>query len=219
MLSAKRQRIQAPKVAQAQCSPVSQDVKRLVELTKGLPSIVLSDVVALLLEDESTAFQAQAALASCQKKHGYDLLKLVRSMVEECVPESDEFCKMGRLADKDGDLSVLLSQARHWMTMHWYEEAFQLVWACVEKASDVEERGGDSCSWEHWDDDADSLLLQAAQQYHDDWASLDLVPFVKDMQSMQKSADDFGYTFFTQSLPKLKLLIESRKDQGRDVAL
>ena len=93
------------------------------------------------------------------------------------------------------------------------------MWACVEKASDVEERGNDSDSWEDWDADADSLLLQAAQHYHYDWVSLDLVPFVKDMQSMQKSADDFGCTFFTQSLPKLKLLAENREVHGKDVAL
>ncbi len=107
--------------------------------------------LSILLQTESTSAQAQAALASCQKKHGYDLLKQVKYIVKKCDPQDDEPRKGGRLQDSDSKLGHLLSKAQQWIAMHRFEAAFQLVWACVEKASQYEDRGNDSLSWEEWD--------------------------------------------------------------------
>ena len=149
MLSAKRQRTQAPTVAHTPAQ--SSSAQLLIAQTKDLPSVVLRGALSILLHTESTSAQAQAALASCQKKHGYDLLKQVKYMVEKCDPEDDRPRKGGRLRDSDSKLGHLLSTAQQWIALHRFEAAFQLVWACVERASDYEERGSDSCSWEEWD--------------------------------------------------------------------
>ncbi len=89
MLSAKRQRTQAPSVAHtpAQSSSAPQDVQWMIEQTKDLPSVVLQGALSILLQTESTTAQAQAALVSCQKQHGYDLLKQVKYLVKKCDPE------------------------------------------------------------------------------------------------------------------------------------
>ena len=169
---------------------------------------MLSDAVTEILQDPDTSTKAQAAFERCRQKQGYDLIKQVNWMVKKCSPEKEEFCKMGRLAEADGESDPLLYQAQQWINIGQHEAAFQLVWACVEKASDVEERGNDSSSWEDWDARADGLLLAALGHHQDDWTSLDLQTIVEDMQQMQHSADGFGYVFFQESLPKLKSLAE-----------
>ena len=132
-------------------------------------------------------------------------------MVNQMVPDNDEWVKGGWLAGKDSDLDPLLSTATCWITMQRYEAAYQLVWACVNKFSDIEERGNDGSSWEDFDDRADTLLLKALDHFHNSWDSLDLVLHTEEMQAMQSNADAYGYTFFATSLPKLKSLAESRQ--------
>ena len=213
MLSAKRQRTQAPTAAHtpAQSSSAPQDVQWLIAQTKDLPSVVLHGALSILLQTESTSAQAQAALASCQKKHGYDLLKQVKYIVKKCDPQDDEPRKGGRLQDSDSKLGHLLSKAQQWIAMHRFEAAFQLVWACVQRASDYEERGNDSWSWEKWDTRADKLILQAAEHYQPDWHTVNLEELAVDMQQMQSQADAYGCTIFEKSLPYIKSKVENRQ--------
>ena len=121
----------------------------MIEQTKDLSSVVLHGALSILLQTESTTAQAQAALVSCQKQHDHDLLKQVKYLVKKCDPEDQEPRKGGRLKNSDSKLGRLLSKAQQWIALHRFEAAFQLVWACVERASGYEERG--SWSWEKWD--------------------------------------------------------------------
>ena len=206
MLSAKRQRTQVPSVAHtpAQSSSAPQDVQWMIEQTKDLPSVILHGALTILLQTESTSAQAQAALASCQKKHEFDLLKQVKYTVEQSDPEDEEPHKGGRLQNSDSNLGDLLSTAQQWITMHLFEAAFRLVWARVERASDYEERGNDSSSWKEWDTRADKLILQAAEHLQPNWHTVNLEELAIDMQQMQSHADDYGYTIFEKSLPYIK---------------
>ena len=196
MLNAKRQRTQAPSVAHtpAQSSSAPQDVQWLIEQTKDLPSVVFHGALSILLQTESTTAQAQAALVSCHTQHGYDLLKQVKYLVKKCDPEDDEPRKGGRLKNSDSKLGRLLSKAQQWIALHRFEAALQLLWACVERASDYEERGNDSWSWEKWDTRADNLILQAVEHHQPDWHTVNLEEVAVDMQQMQSQADAYGIT-------------------------
>ncbi|DBA69059.1 TPA: hypothetical protein ACH3X2_013220 [Trebouxia sp. C0005] len=220
MLSAKRQRTQAQTVAHtlAQSSSAPPVVQWLIAQTKDLPTVVLHDALSILLQTESTSAQAQAALASCQQKHGYDLLKQVKFMVGKYDPEGDEPRKGGRLRHSDSKLGHLLGKAQQWIAMHRFEAAFQLVWACVKRASDYEERGNDSWSWEKWDTRADNLILQAAEHYQPNWHTVNLEELAVNMQQMQKQADAYGCTIFEKSLPYIKSQVENRQTKGNGMS-
>ena len=96
------------------------------------------------------------------------------------------------------------------MSLQQHEAAFQLIWACIENASEYEERGGDSMSWEHWDERADKLLLEAASHFVSSWQSVDLKEQVEHMELENKSGSDYGYdTVAQKSLAKLKAMQEA----------
>ena len=207
MASSKRQRVH-PAVEHAAATQGDLDLKLATELAESLPVVVLKDALMALFNNPETRAQAFEEVNQCKKAHGCDLARQMEDLVEQHVEEpSEEFSrKMGSLANADYELDRLLDKAQTWINLQGYEEAFQLIWACVLKSADFEERGSDGGSWDDWDERADNLLLQSAEHANDHWSSLDLKTQVAAMQDLQNTADAYGSTMFTKSLPMLQYI-------------
>lgn len=205
----KRQRVQASTLFH-----VAESSSLQAELAKDLPLTVLGDVVAALLADPASRQHTQSVIERCRKEHGCTLEQQMQQLVEQSVKEPDEnFCrKMGSLADSMSDLDSLLRKAEQWAKLKGYAAAFELVWACVERGSDWEERGSDGDGWVDWDSYADSVLLPTLDHMAACWTMAELDEQIARMEGFQESGAGYGCdTVFQQSLPKLKELKASHQ--------
>ena len=214
MHSVKRQRTEASiDLPVPHLSGLSENLKWQAVLAKDLPASVLSEVVASLLADPASSQHTQAAIARCRKEHGCTLKEQMQELVEADVEEPDEVFsrKMGSLADSLNDLDGLLNKAQAWINMKGYEAAFELLWACVSKASIWEGRGSDGDGWDSWDIRADTLMLSVLNKIAIGWSTAELKAQIVEMEGYQKSGGDFGFeSVFQNSLMKLKSLAQGK---------
>ena len=212
MATSKRQRLLTPAGPKLDIGAgiPTESIEWQAELTKDLPASVLGSVVTTRLINPVTQGATQAAIMRCREEAGCTLQEQMQQLIEQSVEEPDEKFsrKMGSLAGSLYEFEGLLSKAQQWIQLGGYEAAFQLVWACVTRTSDWEERGSDGGGWEDFDERADALML-AALKHMDNWGSVKLSSQIADMKDVQKSASAFGYEHVCKmSLPKLEFLAE-----------
>lgn len=210
MHSVKRQRAEASVGLPApHLSGLPENVEWQALLAKDLPASVLSEIVASLLTDPASSKLTQAAVARCRKENGCTLKEQIQQLVEANVEEPDENFgrKMGSLANSMNDFEGLLNKAQAWIKMKGYEAAFELLWACVSKASDWEQRGSDSGGWDEWDIRADTLMLSVLDNMTNSWSTAELKAQIAEMEGYQKAGSDYGYeSVFQNTIVNLKSL-------------
>ena len=176
-------------------------------LAKDLPTCVLGDVVESLLANPASSQLTQAAIVHCRKRHGCCLKEQMQQLVEANVEEPDQVFsrKMGSLAGSMYELGDLLDKAQSWIILKGYEAAFELLWACVSKASDWEGRGSDGGGWDDWDVRADSLMLATLDHVTKGWTTNELKEQTAEMEGYQKAGCEYGReSVFQKSLERLK---------------